>query len=92
MKINVAERMSPCEALWAESEDRHTFAHTSGMEASLDDSTAPSPTCEEQEEEVEEVCEALQGESANRRMGAKPKRRAKVRRLTQALRRETLEF
>lgn len=79
MKINVAERMSPCEALWAESEDRHTFAHTSGMEASLDDSTAPSPTCEEQEEEVEEVV-------------AKPKRRAKVRRLTQALRRETLEF
>lgn len=92
MKVGISERMSPCEALWAESEDRHTFAHTNGMEASLDDSTAPSPTCEEQEEEVEEVCEALQGESANRRMGAKPKRRAKVRRLTQALRRETLEF
>jgi hypothetical protein len=79
MKIGIAERMSPCEQLWAESEDRHTFAHTNGMEASLDDSTACAPTSQETEEvEEEEV---------------KPKRsRGKVRRITQAMRRETLEF
>lgn len=43
MKINIGERMSPCEQLWAESEDRHTFAMTSGVEASLDDSSAEEP-------------------------------------------------
>lgn len=50
MKLGIGERMSPCDALWAETEDRRVFAHTNGVEASLDDSSSQGEEESEEEE------------------------------------------
>ena len=72
MKVGISERMSPCEALWAESGGPSYLRLHRGMEGAW--MTAPGKNAyrEEQEEEDEEL------------VAPKPKRRAKVRRLTQA--------